>query len=166
MTVKSVSFTFARPTDTTAYAAGDLVANSTTIGQVVMPLWTLSSIGFANGFVRNARLRKSNTTVTNAQFSLALFNAAIPLIPAVADNAAMTLSNDVTGFLGSIAFDLTTGAITGSNGVVKAATTQPALVFNAASGQAAGLQGVLTATAAYTPASAENFEVILDLSDI
>jgi hypothetical protein len=70
--VASASFT--RPADTTAYASGDLVANSTTAGSVVA--MTLS-VGTAAGMparIRRVRLMGDKADATNFNFRVHLFS--------------------------------------------------------------------------------------------
>ncbi len=89
-----------RPNDTTAYAVGDLVANSTTAGSVVPLSFPLgNSYGIGQFRINRARLAKSGTGVTNATFRVHLY-AASPS-PANGDNGAW--STDQAGkWLGNI----------------------------------------------------------------
>src|SRR5689334_10112995 len=68
--VAAASFT--RPADTTAYASGDLVANNTSAGSVT-PMTFAAARAADKGFmVRRARMKKSTTGTTGAQFRLHL----------------------------------------------------------------------------------------------
>jgi hypothetical protein len=109
------SASFTRPADTTAYADGDLVANSTTAGSVTAMSFTdFIDPNQRSGCVRRARIHKSGTGVTNSSFRLHLFSAS----PGVAggDNAAFVPSV-VTGWLGSIAVTVDEAGTAGSVGV-------------------------------------------------
>ena len=145
---QGVSASFTRPADTTAYTSGDLVANSTTAGSVT-PLTFNSAHGF--GAVMRARIEKSNKTTTNAAFDLHLFESS----PAVVngDNGAFSIA-DLSGYLGkvSVTVNALAGATTGANGSADASAICPS---------GAVMYGLLAATAAYTPASAEVFTVTL-----
>ena len=86
--IQSVSTTFTRPTDTNVYAAGDLVANSTTAGSVT-PM-TLAFPYGQNFAARNITLKKTKVDITNASFNN-------PLGLAVAADGRV----DVSNFFGS-----------------------------------------------------------------
>jgi hypothetical protein len=150
--------TFTRPADTTAYAANDAVSNSTA-ATVAMNFGTQArSNGVhtnSSGLIIGARLYKSTTTVSAATFRLWLFNAA-PTSPA-ADNAAFTWSaSDKASRFGYIDF-VSPQATDGCD--ILAAPTLGNLAFNVASGSS--LYGLLQATGAYSPGSAEVFNIYL-----
>src|SRR6185503_21341848 len=97
--INSVRFT--RPGDTTAYASGDLVANSVTAGSVVPLAFTNIGNGpYRTVQIRRVRISKSTTGVTNAQFRVHLFNA----LPAVTsgDNAAIVISVGAAIYIGQV----------------------------------------------------------------
>lgn len=144
MIYSTVTASITRPSDTTAYASGDLIANSTTAGSV-----TALQFGTpAFSQIVRATLTKTNTTNTNATFLLHLFSAA----PTVTngDNGAIAIATNNGTYLGSVAIDSSVG--TGLGGSV--AFTQGIPVFG-------NTFGLLSATAAYTPASAEVLTVRL-----
>jgi hypothetical protein len=152
-----VSGNFTRPADTTAYAIGDLVANNTTAGSVTPISLTIgrgASGNAATGMIRRARLRKSGTSITAAQFRLHLYRAS----PTVSngDNGAW-LTGSVGDYVGHIDFTcdkvFTNGA--SGNGI-------PALgsEINFASQT---YYGLIEARAAYTPGNAEVFTVELEV---
>lgn len=164
MKLKSVAANFTRPADTTAYTAGDLVANSVTAGSVVPLIFSYANFRTQEISIRNARLRKSNTTVVLAQFVVHLFDGTVPLTVTNGDNGAYLVSSSVRGFLGTAAFDLTSGAEIGSDGAIKGLLSG---TFGGANLPAVnlgniGLQALLVASAAYVPASAEVFELFID----
>jgi acetyl-CoA acetyltransferase len=75
--MRLLSSTITRPADTTAYAAGDLVANSTTAGSVTPFIFDLSlGRGLAISSIQRVRLFKSAASATLAQFILHLFAGA------------------------------------------------------------------------------------------
>ena len=110
------SASFTRPGDTTAYASGDLVANSTTAGSVVAPVFTIgrSASGFGQQFrIDRIKISKSTVTTTNASFRVHLYRIA----PTVAngDNSAFSTSgaaNDL-GFYDVIVDQAFTDGATG-----------------------------------------------------
>src|SRR5690349_6681850 len=90
---------FTRPSDTTAYASGDLVANSTTAGSVTPISLTAKSGTAGYRAIKRVRLKKSGTSVTNASFR-AHFYTASP-VASNGDNAAW-LTDNAANYLGSI----------------------------------------------------------------
>jgi len=151
---------FMRPADTTAYTAADLVANNTTAGSVTPLSWsTAGRISTLGGSIQRARLKKSNTTVTNAAFRLHLYTASPTCTNG--DNGAWLTTQ--SGYLGSIDLDMS-----GANGrvfsdaaeVIAAPTHGTEINFVPT---ATTIYGLLAATAAYTPASAEVFTVELEI---
>ena len=152
--------TLTRPADVTAYAVGDLVANSTTAGSVVALVFStaINPDETVYGVIRRVRLRKSTNVVTNAAFRLHLY-AAAPT-PANGDNGAWS-TNRAPLYLGHI--DVT----------IDKAFTEPAAVgigvvaagaeidFSLARGQV--FWGLLEARGAYTPGNAEQFTAALEI---
>jgi len=147
---------FTRPSDTTAYTSGDLVANNTTAGSVA-PL--TFSISYGRGFkLQRVTLLKTSTTVTDAQFRLHLYKDS----PTVAggDNAAW--SSIVAGYLGYIDIDGQTPAFTDdamASGVpISNSVYAPMSILTDVDQK---LYGLLEARDTYGPASAEVFTVTL-----
>lgn len=142
---------FARPADTTAYAAGDAVG--ITAGSV-LTFQNATLINSGSGKIKSVLVAKSAASITNASFRLYLYNTAPT---AIADNSAWTvLYADREKLIGYV--DVTmVGPASGAGAVGFANVDIP---FQAAAGSKA-IYGVLVATAAYTPASAETFAVSL-----
>lgn len=141
-----------RPADTTAYASGDLVANSTTAGSVVaIPLPDATSGGGKSAVIKRVNLRKSAASVTNAAFRVHLFTAA----PTVAngDNGAISITGAAT-YIGQV--DITVGQ-TFTDGAHGAVAADYAVRTNT-------LYALIEARGAYTPASAEVFTLCLELA--
>lgn len=148
---------FTRPADTTAYASGDLVANNTAAGSVTPLTFTVTAVTAGAGSIRRARIKKSGTSTTNAQFRLHLWSAA----PTVAngDNGAFSASGAAT-YLGAL--DVTVGqAFTDGAVGFGVPVNGSEIVFKLASGFT--IRGLLEARAAYTPANAETFDVALEV---
>lgn len=146
----SAVYSFTRPADTTAYAAGDLVANSTTAGSVVAMSWVIRRDAQSYNLA-GIRLKKNGNTATNASFRLHFYTA----VPTVAngDNGALA-ATQTSNYVGNVSVTL----IGGNDGSSNVAMANPALPFIIvpASGVRT-LYGLIEATAAYTPASAEIF---------
>lgn len=158
------SANFTRPADTTAYASGDLVANSTTAGSVAAMQFTAARVAAGSGVIRRARLKKSTTGVTSASFRLHLYGSDPAASSGIinGDNGAWLTKID--SYLGSISLDMS-----GSNGrvfndaawVVGAPDVGSEINFKLASGQI--VYGLLEARGAYTPGNAEVFTAELEV---
>jgi hypothetical protein len=162
MTVtQAASSTIARPADTTAYAIGDLVANSTTAGSVNnLQFTSLARISGGSGMIVGAKIQKSTAGVTNAAFRLHLF-ATAPTYTSAGDNSPISSVVVASGksYLGYV--DITsmvafsdvawgTGSVDNSRG---------GICFVAS---AQTIYGLLEARGTYTPGSAEVFTITLD----
>ena len=152
------SNTITRPADTTAYASGDLVANSTTAGSVTPFSWS-NAVKFPGGPIRIERVRlvKSGTSITSALFRVHLYNQT-PASITNGDNGAWLTS--IAGYIG--AFDITVDrAFTnGADGAGLTLTSTP-MTAKVASGSTT-LYALIEARGAYTPASAETFTLLIE----
>lgn len=155
--VKLISANFTRPADTTAYASGDLVANSTTAGSVV-PLSFAAAARAAGkgGKIVGARLAKSNASLTNASFRLHLFTAA-PTTITNGDNGALSTSG-VADYIGALDVVVDRAFTDGAFGRSGAPLSGNFLEYV---GATTTLYGLLEARGAYTPASGEVFTVTI-----
>ena len=114
------SSTLTRPSNTTAYAQYDLVANSTTAASVVateLPSAVRNNEGIR---IEGLTLRKSSTTLTNASFRVYLFNSN-PGTFTVGDNAAFNSSGalgipTVSGLIGYFDVVMTQSGTAGAVG--------------------------------------------------
>lgn len=146
--IKKVSDSFSRPANTTAYTAGDLVANNATAGSVV-PL--TFSTGRGGLRIKGVLVSKTDETdVANSDFSLHLFGSS----PTVANGDNGALSYDLSDKFADIDLDTMVAATD------KAWALSTGLDYNwyTASGV---IYGLLEADGAYTPASGETFSVTL-----
>jgi hypothetical protein len=159
----SAPVTFTRPSDTTQYAAGDLVANDVDAGDVTPMTFNCGSVGRGRATVKRARLLKTGTGITAASFILHLFGT----LPTVAngDNGAFTPVS-VASYLGPIPIDMSSGAVIGSSDAVKFGAPSPEINFDVTKAASANrkLYGLLAAAGTYTPESAEVFELQLEFS--
>lgn len=162
--IVNVSDSFTRPADTTAYAIGDLVANSTVAGSVVP--FTFSGAGrFAQGagVVSRCRLFKTSTTLTNAQFTVHLFKTS-PTVT-VGDNAAFNVAgvfacNNGLNYIGKFPITMDTAFSDGANGAATPGANTDDMHFKLSAGTS--LFALLEARAAYVPVSGEVFTAILE----
>lgn len=155
--IHTVSANFTRPADTTAYASGDLVANSTTAGSVTpMSFSDGARSSQAYGLIRKARLKKSDgTDVANASFRLHLYTSSPTCTNG--DNGAWLTTH--SGWLGAI--DITTGtAFSDAAGGNGAPNFGSEMNFRIGGGT---IYGLLEARGAYSPASEEVFTVTLEI---
>ena len=101
MQVGNISASFTRPANTTAYATGQLVANSVTPASVVPMAFKLDN-SFPMGQFRltRARLFKSGAVITNATFRLHLYQA----LPATITNGdgGVWLTSNSADWLGNV----------------------------------------------------------------
>jgi hypothetical protein len=150
------SASFTRPADTTQYAAGDLVANSTTAGSVTPLSFALSNNAGGTVKVRRVRIGKTDTDLTGASFR-AHFYTASP-VAANGDNGAYATTQHAA-YLGSV--DVVVGLSLTTDDVGWGAATigaEPAARVDAS----ATLYALLEARGTYTPASAEVFTVTIE----
>lgn len=152
------SASFVRPADSTAYASGDLVANSTVAGSVVPMSFTAARVNGGSGMIRRFEIQTSSTSVTNASFRLHLYT--VSPTPSNGDNGAW-LTNGVANYLGSLDVTLDKAFTDGASGV-GLPTIGNEVNFSVASGTRV-LFGLLEARAAYTPSSGEVFTVNLEV---
>lgn len=148
--------TFTRPADTTTYAAGDLIANSTTAGSVVPVAISVARVAAGSFLINRVRLSKSSTGVTGASFRVHLFNAQ----PAVAngDNGAL-LTSGRASYIGRVDLDMTAATIFNDG---CAATADAGFLVALASGQT--VWALIEARGAYAPASGETFALTLEVA--
>jgi len=150
-----VAGTFTRPADTTAYAAGDAVNDSTSAPAAITFASCARATG-GSGYITSAQLNKSTVTTTNAQFRLRLY-ANTPSSLAN-DNAASTRAwaDRALRCIGYIDF---TTATAGADCAISTGTLNPLMIPFVAVGTS--LYGKLEALAAYAPGNAEVFYITL-----
>lgn len=160
MQIWNPSVSFTRPNDTTAYASGDLVANSTTAGLVVpmqFPVQGNSMPGSTR--ITRLRLTKSNISPTNAQFRVHLYGA-LPT-PTNGDNGAW-LTDQALNYLGAIDVASMKAFSDGCSDVGAATAGSEFLIRLPA---AKIIYALLEAKAAYTPVANEVFTLTLEALD-
>lgn len=151
---KLLSQTITRPADTTAYASGDLVANSTTAGSVTPFRFTgaARNVGAKTEIMR-ASLQVSQALLANGTFRLHLFSKA-PTVTG-GDNAALDVASNLAAYIGWFEIALSIiGTGQGAYGVSSPVATGAAghaVRYDTAN---ADLWGLLEARAAYVPTSA------------
>lgn len=158
---QKVSANFTRPSDTTQYGVGDLVANSTTAGSVALMSFRIKEGGI---WLRRIEIKKSDPDVTGAAFRLWLTtDSAITF--SNGDNGALAIGSSTLA-VGDVlcALDVTVDKTLTGAGDVGYATFDAGLHALFASTYANGIgtiYGFLEARGTYTPGSAEVFTVTL-----
>lgn len=156
-----VSANFTRPADTTTYATGDLIANSTTAGSVVALSWsTAARISGGSGMVRRARLNKSTTSLTNASFRLHLYGSDPAASSGITNGDNGAWLTKIANYLGSIDIIVDRGFSDASMGI-GIPNVGGEITFIPNSGQT--IYGLLESRAAYAPGNAEVYTVELEI---
>lgn len=155
LTIQAAAPVMTRPGDTTAYAVGDLIANSTVAGNVV-PLEFVVSRDIKRGLtITRFRVRKSGTTVTGAATRLHLFTEQPTLTNG--DNGAF-LPNKSAAWVGSLDSDDMKAFSDGAAGI-GAPVVGSTITLKPGVNK---IWGLLEARGALTPANAEQFQVTLE----
>lgn len=95
-----------RPADTTAYASGDLIANSTTAGSVVLPTCVVARFAAGSGLLTRFRLYTNVTTGWgSAVITINLWSAQPTYTNG--DNGAYAVATGAAGYLGQTQVTLT-----------------------------------------------------------
>jgi hypothetical protein len=149
-----VSANFTRPSDTTAYAVGDAVTNSTS-APVVFQL-DLGALGAVNG--QGIEIRKLTVVSSVKQSTLPLFNVFLSrtTFTATNDNSALDI-DDTTMQANGAWFNCDVQNYTASNARVDYLSNAQAMVLAAADTK---LYGTIQAANAYTPVSGEVFYIL------
>ena len=148
-----LSSSFTRPADTTAYASGDLVANSVT-NTAVVPLTFNTSHGFLS--IRRVRINKTGTAVANAQFRVHFYDTA-PTVTNGDNGVWLSTQSNYMGFI-----DATVDKAF-SDGASGQGATSLGLEINVKTPADYKIYALVEARAAYTPASAEVFTIVVEI---
>ena len=148
---------FSRPADTTAYASGDLVANSTTAGSVTPLTVTVARIAAGSGMIRRVRVRKTGTGVTNASFRVHFYRTS----PTVTngDNGVF-LSNQSANYMA--ACDVSS-MIAFSDGAAGNGSPNIGSEINFKLPSGTDIFALIEARGAYTPVSGETFTLEVEV---
>lgn len=151
------SANFTRPNNTTAYAAGDLIANDTTAGNVAMMSFSFEDAGVGRPvWLRRVKITKSDPDLTNASVRLWLHT-----------DSAVTFSNGDNGALAigpsslAISSVLVPVDVTFDYSLTGAGDVGVALFDKGLHLLTPTCYGFLEARAAYTPGAQEVFVVEL-----
>ncbi len=155
----TTAVTFTRPADTTAYASGDIVCQSTTVSASgCAPLtFTVSRQADKSFLIPRARISASNATLTNASFRLHLYRQS-PTI-ANGDNSAWSTTN--SNYIGSMDVTFDRAFTDGAKGI--ALPNNGSYIIGVPDSGTTNIYGLLEARAAYTPTSAQTFTILLEI---
>lgn len=153
--------TFTRPANTTAYAIGQLVANSTTAGSMAPLALACARKAGGTGLVRRVRVSSSNPATVGASLRVHLFKT--PPTSTVGDGGAFAGAvNGVTAVhLGACDVVLDRGFSDGAKGI-GAPGVGSDILFDTAAGSA-NLYALIEARSAYTPLSGETLTVAAEV---
>jgi hypothetical protein len=154
VTTPSASFT--RPNNTTAYASGNLVANSVTAGSVVPLKWALGRVPNGTFLVRRVKMYTSSTSVTLTTFNVHFYQSS----PTCANGDGAAWSTTTSGWIGSIQVPVANW-VAFTDGAAGMGAAAVGLELNGAC--AAGstfIYGLVQAGAAYTPTANEVITVV------
>ena len=151
-----VAATFARPADTSAYAALDTISTSTS-APVVITFSNMARVNAGSGYITKARIMTDQKTNT-ARFRLHLFHTAPTLTN---DNAAFPLLwADRANRVGKIDFGAMTTEDATNSTCAESLNEAVRLSFTCEAANTA-LYGILETLDAFTPASGQNFYISL-----
>lgn len=156
--VATPSTTVARPANTTAYAIGQLLANSVTAGAVTALQFTAARLAAGSATIRRGRMSKTSTTTAVSAFRLHLFSAS-PLAPTNGDGGAF-IPVGAASYLGAIDFPSMIACTDGAAGN-GAPLVGSDITFVLGTGQT--VFGLIEVRAAYVPTSGEVFTVALEI---
>lgn len=152
---------FTRPADTTAYASGDFVSNSTTAGSCTpVDLKAQAGVGAT---IRRARLRKSDAGVTNAAFRIHFWAGTTAPTFTNGDNAAFLPAAPSLSYLGACDIAAMVSHTDGATGAGGPVSGQGEDIIFRLEGITSKLYAAVEARGAYTPVSAETFVVMAEV---
>lgn len=160
MAIRTLSGTVTRAGGTTQYTSGDIIASSTTAGDV--DATEVRGWGAAQGsgsFIHRVRIAKSGTGVTTCTIRVHLLTAN-PATVTNGDNGAFSISGS-TAWLGSFDVTVDLAFTDGATGQLIVSDPVPVRV----AGASQSLYIMLEARSAYTPTASETFTVYFDTSD-
>lgn len=152
--------TFTRPADTTQYTAGDGVSDATTTATVAtFAVSGLSTVVDTGGIIKSVALYKSDQDLTNASFQVTFFDTQ-PVGTGFDDNAQLAITD--TEWKRMLNFVQLTTTSDSSNMVTGDAfgKTNCDIPYAYVTGSSP-IYVVVSALAAYTPASEEVFTLVI-----
>lgn len=166
--LRSTAPTFTRPSDTTQYGSGDLVANNTAAASVVALNFKFERHGLPHKqlSIRTGIISASGTGVTSKALRIHLFSGAGPTFTSAGDNSAIStvVATGAALWIGALDITSMTAVADGSFGV-GAPLAGSEIIWDCTDAPSAGnhlnLYGILEARGAYTPSAQETFTVTI-----
>jgi len=155
--VANIAANYTRPADTTAYASGDLVANSTTAGSVVAMTFAAARVADKGFVIRHARVKKSTAGLTNAVFRLHLYKQS----PVLSNGDNGVWLSDEKNYLGSIDVTMDRAFTNAALGI--GVPQNGSDISGVPDAGTVNIYGLLEARGAYVPGNAEVFTVTLEI---
>lgn len=154
------SATLTRPADTTQYAIGDALLQSTTAGSCTPLEWTVAIEEGTSIMIRRLKASKTSTILTSALVRMHFFTS-LPTI-STGDNAAR--GNTESGWIGSIDVTFDTAFSDAANGI--GIPNQGSEISAILGVGIVKLYGIPELRGTYTPTSAEVFTFTPDIIQI
>lgn len=150
------AYTFQRPADATPYVSGDLIANSTTAGSVIIPNFTGVTIAGAAGSGEVLSVSVISSFSVAQTIRIHLYHTTAPTV-ANGDNGAAQVSNpNADQYIGYVDVAVPASVI---NAGGPAATTQCVLPYKMASGNK--IYAVLESQSAFVPGNAAFYSIVV-----
>lgn len=160
-TTARVPATFTRPANATAYASGQMVANSTTAGSVTPIALAVARVNGGTAAIPTLKLGKSSTGVTNASFRVHLYRNS-PTASNGDGGAWLTTSSVYLGYADVTMDKVFTDEASGTGVLKDSAGNARTLLTDTAAGSQ-NIYALIEARAAYTPVSAETFTLTAEV---
>lgn len=160
--VSSAKSSFTRPSNTTAYAIGDLIANSTTAGSVTRMSWTgaTKTGSGGSGIISGVVVSKTGSVGCTIRIHFLKTDHAVTN----GDNGALVLTSlDIDNYIGYMDVSFNGNALTaiGSSAAEVVEFSDKRLDYTLSSGDT--IYAVMQAVSAFTPANAGVFSCALKL---
>jgi hypothetical protein len=154
--VVTPSASFTRPNNTTAYASGNLVANSVTAGSVVPMKWTLGRVPNGTFLIRRVKMYTSSTSITLTTFNVHFYQS----LPTCTNGDGGAWLTTTSGWIGSIQAAVANWNAF-SDGAAGIGAVALGLELNGAcAAGSTSIYGLVQAAAAYTPTANEVITVV------
>jgi hypothetical protein len=158
---KVVSVQFTRPSQTTAYAAGQAVCISTSVDCTGLVFAGASRVANGGGIIAGVQLIKSTAVTTNASFTVEIYQSA-PTITGIKDASTYSPTfADVTSGAFRTSAVCTSPTANGDNAVYQCALPNANGTAGYVADSSSQVYAMIQANAAYSPGNAEKFQVNL-----
>jgi hypothetical protein len=157
-TIANPTSTLTRPSNTTAYAIGDLIASSTTAGSITVPSFTAAAFSAGGGIIRRLRLATNKTSGMGSVAMNVHLWASAPTF-SNGDNGAYAVATGAANYLG--AFTVTLAQMSDGAVGVAVPVVGSDVLFRLGSGQS--IYWSLELLTAFTPSSGQTFTLTAEV---